>query len=168
MAIPSQPLVRRVRAILLTERATLLFILRQKAQGPPHWMAPGGGLDEGETYPQALQRELREELGATVEIMERAFILRHQKAGKNLEEHFYICRLLEYDLALRDGPEFADPSRGSYDPCEVPLTAEAIAPLRMKTDELRAWLLEHLPYLRHCASAGLPLNEQAIRGATPG
>lgn len=139
---------RRVRAILLTERASLLFIARQKRNRPPYWVAPGGGLHQGENLEQGLRRELREELGAEVEIVQPAFVLRHQIAGKDLEEHFFICRLLSYDLGLRDGPEFVDPSRGTYEPAEVPFDEDTIAALPLKTPQLQDWLLSELSLLR--------------------
>lgn len=147
----SEQPIRRVRAILLTNRQTLLFIVRQKEHKAVYWVAPGGGLLPGEEIEQALYRELREELGAEVEILQRAFILRHEVADKDLEEHFFICRLLRIDLDLRHGPEFQDPDRGSYDPVEVSLDEEIIATLPMKTLQLQEWLIGHMPLIREWA-----------------
>ncbi|MCY4010377.1 MAG: NUDIX domain-containing protein [Anaerolineaceae bacterium] len=143
--------IRRVRAILLTKRQTLLFIVRQKEHKAVYWVAPGGGLHPGEEFEQALYRELREELGAEIEILQRAFILRHEVAEKDLEEHFYICRLLQIDLNLRHGPEFQDPSRGRYDPVEVSLDEEIIATLPLRTHQLQEWLMEQMPLMRGLA-----------------
>lgn len=141
---------QRVRAILLTPNKTLLFIKRLKPNKPQaYWVAPGGGVEAYDlTLHDALRRELREELGAKIEIIEESFVLRHNKADKELEEHFFICRLLAYDLSLRDGPEFTDPSRGIYAPDEVALTREALENIYLKTEELQEWLLNHLEYLR--------------------
>lgn len=55
---------RAVRALILTpERETLLFRLRPPGETKCFWIAPGGGLDQGETIEDGLKRELREELG---------------------------------------------------------------------------------------------------------
>jgi 8-oxo-dGTP pyrophosphatase MutT (NUDIX family) len=144
------PLIQRVRAILLTEQKEILFIKRVKPDKPtPYWVAPGGGVElEDSTLLQALHRELDEELGARAEVIKHGFVLRHNIAEKNLEEHFFICRLLDYDLSLRNGPEFADPKRGDYIPDSVALNSDAIASLNFKTEELREWLLNNLENLR--------------------
>jgi ADP-ribose pyrophosphatase YjhB (NUDIX family) len=53
-----------VRAILLSKENEVL-LLRIQPPGEPEtfWITPGGGLAPGETYEEALRRELREELG---------------------------------------------------------------------------------------------------------
>ena len=144
------PINQRVRAILLTDDNQLLFIKRLKPNNrKPYWVAPGGGVEtEDNNILDALHRELDEELGATIDVIQKGFVLRHYKGEKNLEEHFYICRLLDYDLSQRNGPEFDDPKRGQYIPDVVALTEKAINSLNIKTTELRDWLLENLHILR--------------------
>lgn len=147
----NEQIIQRVRAILLTGRGSLLLIKRIKPSPdiPPYWVAPGGGVEpEDDDLLETLYRELCEELGATVEVLEGAFVLEHTKADKNLEEHFFICRLIGFDVSLRTGPEFSDPARGEYIPVEIPLTRKAIAALNIKTLELQDWLLDNLDYLR--------------------
>ena len=46
-----------------------------------------------------MERELYEELGAIAGVMDTAFVLKHEKAGKQLEEHFFVCLLRHYDLS---------------------------------------------------------------------
>ncbi|RMG79561.1 MAG: NUDIX domain-containing protein [Chloroflexi bacterium] len=141
---------RRVRAILLTPQGTLLFIKRVKTNKAPYYVAPGGGVEKEDADLLAtLERELCEELGAEAEVLAPAFVLRHEKAGKRLEEYFFICRLHDYDLSKRHGPEFEDPSRGQYIPVEVPLDAEAIGALNIKTPELQTWLIANLEALKN-------------------
>lgn len=148
---PAEPsLSRRVRAIVLVPQGGILFIKRVKPHNPvAYWVAPGGGLEtEDINLYAALRRELREELGARVDILGDAFVLRHHKGGKNLEEYFVICRLQGYDLSLRSGPEFEDPTRGEYLPDEVDLTEETLNQINIKTPELRDWLIENLEMLQ--------------------
>ena len=117
--IRESPRIQRVRAILLTGKGSLLLIKRIKPHKneAPYWVAPGGGVELEDTdLEAALARELPEELGAEVDVLEKGFVLRHEVAGKRLEEHFFICRLLGYDLSLRSGPEFDEPARGQYLP----------------------------------------------------
>lgn len=144
--------VQRVRAILLAQyndQPHLLFIKRLKPNKPPYWVAPGGGVeDTDESLYQTLSRELMEELGATARVLRPAFVLHHHKGGKNLEEHFFICRLTSLNLSLRNGPEFSRPERGLYLPDFLPLHAEALAAVYIKTEELRDWLVANLNLLR--------------------
>ncbi len=48
------------------------LLLTQRGPGARHehfkWEGPGGGLEEGETYEQAAHREIREELGISIEL----------------------------------------------------------------------------------------------------
>ncbi len=140
------PIIQRVRAILLTPDNHLLVIKRIKPHNPQAYhVAPGGGVEPHDAdIEAALHRELLEELGATIDILGKAFVLPHHIAGKNLEEHFFICRLLDYDLSLRYGPEFTDPSRGEFIPEEIPLTLDAINALNLRTPQLYNWLIDNL------------------------
>lgn len=141
---------RRVRAILLTGNDSVLFIKRVKPHKQlPYWVAPGGGVEQFDaSLFDTLARELSEELGATATVIDKAFVLEHEKAGKQLEEHFFICRLQGYNLDKRNGPEFEDPTRGQYIPDEVPLDDGALHSLNIKTPEMRQWMVANLDYLR--------------------
>lgn len=150
MPVDNAPPIQRVRAILLTENQEVVFIKRIKPNKPqPYWVAPGGGVESiDDNLEDALYRELYEELGANIDILEHGFVLEHTKADKVLEEHFFICWLQDYDLSKRHGPEFDDPSRGRYIPDFVPLSASAIRELNIITEQLQKWLLNNLVYLR--------------------
>ena len=57
-----------VGAVLRDEDGRVLAALRHS---PPGWELPGGKVKPGESEPAALARELREELGVTVEVGDR-------------------------------------------------------------------------------------------------
>ena len=149
---------QRVRAILLTGNDSVLLIKRVKPNSAAsYWVAPGGGVEyQDADLIATLERELFEELGAIATILDTAFVLEHQKAGKQLEEHFFVCRLHDYDVSKRYGPEFNDPARGEYIPEEIPLDAFELCRINLKTPELRDWMIRKLDYLRALQGVNFP------------
>jgi 8-oxo-dGTP pyrophosphatase MutT (NUDIX family) len=88
--------------LLDEENRVLLFrcvFTRGVLAGEDYWMTPGGSLEEGETFPQAAQRELLEETGLRADISEppvahREFVLR-LTTGEEVwaEEQFFFLRV---------------------------------------------------------------------------
>lgn len=54
---------KAVRAILLTPEHEVLLLRIRLRDRPPFWIAPGGGIERGESVADALGRELDEEVG---------------------------------------------------------------------------------------------------------
>ncbi len=78
--------VRRGDALLVTRRP-------DRPGRPGQWEFPGGKVEPGEAEPEALRRELREELGCEAEV--GALLLRHAHRYPDLEVElaFYRCTL---------------------------------------------------------------------------
>ncbi len=78
--------VRRGDALLVTRRP-------DRPGRPGQWEFPGGKVEPGEGEPDALRRELREELGCEAEV--GALLLRHAHRYPDLEVElaFYRCTL---------------------------------------------------------------------------
>lgn len=86
-----------VAAVLTGERGYLLA--RRPAHAPDfpdHWEFPGGKVEAGETQPEALRRELQEELGVLVEVGPQLWArLDHRESGPDIDFRAHPCRLLE-------------------------------------------------------------------------
>ncbi|REE94940.1 NUDIX domain-containing protein [Thermomonospora umbrina] len=133
-----------VRALLLDEDGRLVLFHRVKPGLPPYWSTPGGGVEPTDAGPEeALRRELDEELGATVGPLRQVFAYAEQTLGLHYLSTFYLCRLTSLDLSRRHGPEFDDPSKGTYDVDRVPCTSKAIEALDLFPASLAAYLRDH-------------------------
>jgi len=57
------------------------------------WEFPGGKCEAGETHTACLQREILEELGCGVEVMEKLLTVAHDYGDRTVELHFFDCTL---------------------------------------------------------------------------
>ncbi|HRX16212.1 MAG TPA: NUDIX hydrolase [Spirochaetota bacterium] len=82
----------RVAGILI-ENGNVLMVCHQK-NGKSYWLLPGGGVDYGETLPQALRREFEEEIGIKVEVHDLLFSIDSiSPSGKrHIVNLVFICK----------------------------------------------------------------------------
>lgn len=88
MTVVVAAVVERDRRFLVTRRLAGTHL-----EG--YWEFPGGKVEEGEDDAASLERELREELDAAVEVGARILTTRYAYDDRRLELRFYACALLE-------------------------------------------------------------------------
>jgi 8-oxo-dGTP pyrophosphatase MutT (NUDIX family) len=127
-----------VRAILLTKEDEVL-LLRIRLPGEPEsfWIAPGGGLEPGETYEEALRRELREELGLADFII-GPLVWRRQHtfncAGTRLcqYERYHIVHADRFEPRMSDAVEIGTLCEFRWWPAsELSRASERLTPLSL-------------------------------------
>lgn len=97
-------MIQVVAAVI--ERGDRRLLIGQRRRGdtsPLKWEFPGGKVRTGETFEQALARELREELGVTLAKSREIASVRHQYAAtpEQLEIHFFAAQFGEPDVYPR-------------------------------------------------------------------
>lgn len=82
-------------AVMFREDGCVLAALRPlgKSLGG-QWEFPGGKVEPGESPAEALQRELQEELGITVQVETPLTVVRHDYGPFQIELHPFLVRLL--------------------------------------------------------------------------
>jgi len=89
MANGAQPLIRLVAAVIEHDGRYLITQRRATAVLPGLWEFPGGRVEDGESDEEALRRELRERLGAEVEVKDQMAHRVHHYIGYSVDLNLY-------------------------------------------------------------------------------
>ena len=89
---------------IIEHRQKVLCAQRSKKMNLPlKWEFPGGKVEEGEDFQTCLKREIKEELGIDVEILERLPSNEHQYTGhKKIELIPFRCSLQTSEIHLKE------------------------------------------------------------------
>ena len=133
---------RAARAILIDSESRLVLIRRTRPGMPVYWTTPGGGVEPQDgSVEAALHRELREEIGATADLAGQVLLTSAVDERDVWVQHFLLARLTSLDLSIRDGPEFTDPTRGSYEVEHIDLRTAELTQLDLRPPELKTFIL---------------------------
>lgn len=102
-----RPMTLGVRAIVYDEKKNAVFLVRHTYV--PGWQLPGGGVERGETFGQALEKELREEGNIVLTGRPQLFAL-YKNAHASPRDHvaLYVCRSFEQTGPKKRDREIAE------------------------------------------------------------
>lgn len=141
----------------LWHKAVAVFVVNSKGQvllqkrsakkkmWPNMWdITAGGHVDSGEFGFESIIREIKEELGVDIEVIEKLYELDNKEIGQM--EYFFLCKYISGKLGTGDGPEFSgDPkysNRGNYIPKIV--ERENIENINLLPSQIKAKLVEDI------------------------
>lgn len=108
-----------------------------------YFVFPGGGLETEEKLEEGVSREVLEEFGILVEVLEK---IGYRKINEEYEEYLFRCKYVSGKFGTGTGPEFSgDPKyadRGDYIPEIVPRTN--IKDIRLLPEEFKTILLKEI------------------------
>ena len=97
------------------------FMHRVGVQNHPigdYYTFPGGGREGQESFEQGTVREVKEEFGIDVEVLEKLYEMEHP--DKKTKEYFFLCKYIGGEFGTGTGPEFSGDAkyehRGKYLP----------------------------------------------------
>ena len=124
-----------------TERAGVLLIadgalalIERVRDGEHYFVAPGGGIEPGETEEAAAVREAAEELGIVVRLLSKAGTVDVEARGRS-RQHYWFAECDSTVFGPMTGPEVND-SGNTYRQVWIPV--EALSSIDLRPPELRA------------------------------
>lgn len=156
---PAAPATHVVAAVLIDRRGRVLI-----AQRPPGkhlagaWEFPGGKIEPGETRIGGLERELREELGVTIEQPRPLLRLRHAYAFGDVLLDVWVVRRYRGEPRGLDGQSLRWCSRRELStaqllPADRPIVAALQLPERLRLSDTSSYSLRDFRTLSQAAAA---------------
>ncbi len=118
----------RVAAILIQEGA--IALIERYRLGRHYFVFPGGGIEAGENFVEALEREMEEETGLKVNVQRLIAEVWH----RGVPQHYFLVDAVGGEFGNGQGEEYTmpqPPEAGTYHPVWIPvneLNSQAVLP----------------------------------------
>ncbi|MFD4707434.1 NUDIX hydrolase [Gottfriedia sp. NPDC058432] len=88
--------------ICINRKRQILMVLQGKPDEKKLWAVPSGGLEKNESIDECCKREVLEETGYEVEVMEQLFIKEDISYGFQVEVHYFEVRIIGGYAKIQD------------------------------------------------------------------
>jgi 8-oxo-dGTP diphosphatase len=93
----------KIVVAVITRDDMVLLVRRRRVEGELSWVFPGGTVEPGETEIQAVEREVREEVGLKVRACTKLGQRVHPDTGRLLA--YWVCEPMSGDGSIVDAEE---------------------------------------------------------------
>lgn len=99
----ADPIIPVLAALIKNKKGEVLLARRKAVlSNGGKWEFPGGKLLVGESPEQCLAREIKEEMGIDIEVLNPFHIVNHSTQGKSILLIAYLCDYNGGEITLRD------------------------------------------------------------------
>ncbi len=115
-------------AFILNEKNELLLQLRNKAPEKEYWSIPGGRVELFETFEEAVKREVKEETGVEVRVIDLLGICDHiiQNEKSHWVSPSFLCKIVKGEPQIMEPTKHLDMKWFSLDdlPDKITITTQ--------------------------------------------
>lgn len=114
-----------IRAAAIVVKDNNLLVMHRVNNGQEYWVIPGGGVEEGETWEEAVVRELWEETSLKIKVNRLLYHRQYQdKSGAINNEYYYLSEYVSGTPKLNASVELEEMQRGEqfYEPHWISIT----------------------------------------------
>lgn len=123
-------------SICINEKNELLMVKQGTPEEPKRWSIPSGGKEDGETFEECCVREVKEETGYDIQIIQPLFVKKETITGYDIEARYYQAKI------IGGKPSIQDPDNLIYEVAWK--TANEIKTLQLSYPDDREMLLSYV------------------------